>query len=455
MTHLVGFGSDYASTSTPEHIRGGRRKGKSLVQFLANWLDRGLNAAKEERATLCKLQIFVDNKNVCCFVDYESNETVDHITLPAVHLAEGIASNWWLIFGGRDQAHPIQRYQTGFALPALSFRSDGSTFEVIGRTSYNQNPHLRFSVRANDTLTRTDAELTLSRFVYSVVEKLRDESVTNSEVAECWSRVSKSRRDPEEREFCEAAGALGVDPYVISEVDARFIEDTSAFFSQEPLFELLAGARTEERSSSLIDCVNHVESRPQEASVIPELGAVSLGDIQEHRLENPPWAVGYRAARAFRKALGATPDVRFQSPKHLAKKLGASKFDTTKLPEGIRALVSRADGIPHIHLHDHQFERSAYVAAQSNNFAFARAVGDALIFRDSERSVVNNLRHAERQATGRAFAAEFLAPVERIMDMQDEGLDIDEIADEFDVSSYVIDDQLHNEQRIWEACATP
>ena len=427
------------------------------MRFLANWLDRGLNAAQEERATLCELQIFVDDKNVCYFVDYESNQTVDHLTLPAVHLAEGIASNWWLIFGGRDQEHPIQRYQTGFALPALSFRSDGSTFEVIGRTSYSQNPHLRFSVRANDTLTRADAELALSRFVYSVVKKIRAEGVTNSEVAECWSRVSNSRRDPEEREFCEAAGALGVDPYLISEVDARFIENTSAFFSREPLFELLAGARTEERSWSLIDCVNHVESRPQEASIIPELGEVSLGfkDTQEHGLGNSPWAVGYRAARAFRKTIGAAPSARFQSPKHLAKKLGSSKFDTTKLPGGIRALVSRIDGTPHIHLHDHQFERSAYVAAQSNNFAFARAVGDALIFRDSERSVVNNLRHAERQATGRAFAAEFLAPVEMILDMQDEGLDIDEIADEFDVSSYVIDDQLHNEQRIWEACATP
>ena len=428
-----------------------------LVQFSVDWIDQGLNAAKEERATLCKLRIYVGGTNVCSFVDYESNENLDYLTIPAVHLAEGIASNWWLIFGGRDQEHPIQRYQVGFALPALSFRSDGSTFAVTGRTYYTQNPHIRFFVRSGATLTRADAELSLSRFIHSVVDKLGTDGVANSEVTECWSRVSKSRSDPDEREFCEATGALGVDPYAISEADAQFIEKTSRIFSHEPLFEFLAGAKNEDRSSSLLDWINHVESRPPEESIIPEIAGISVGlnGSIKRELEEPPWAVGYRAARAFRKAIGAMPDTRFQSPKSLAKRLGAAKFDTTRLAGGIRALVSRVDGKPHIHLHDHQFEPSAYVAAQSNNFAFARAVGDALIFRGSQRSVVNNLRHAERQATGRAFAAEFLAPVERIMDMHYEGNDIEDIADEFDVSSYVIEDQLHNEKRIWEACATP
>ena len=68
--------------------------------------------------------------------------------------------------------------------------------------------------------------------------------------------------------------------------------------------------------------------------------------------------------------------------------------------------------------------------------------------------MINDLHHAERQATGRAFAAEFLAPVESIVDVYEAGYDAEEIADEFDVSSYVIEDQMRNQDRIRGACHT-
>ena len=65
---------------------------------------------------------------------------------------------------------------------------------------------------------------------------------------------------------------------------------------------------------------------------------------------------------------------------------------------------------------------------------------------------MNDLHHAERQATGRAFAAEFLAPVDSVVDMFEDRYDEEEIADEFDVSSYVIEDQIRNQNRIRGAC---
>ena len=55
-----------------------------------------------------------------------------------------------------------------------------------------------------------------------------------------------------------------------------------------------------------------------------------------------------------------------------------------------------------------------------NLFALARAVGDA---------TVNDLREAARQACGRAFAAEFLVPIEEIFSMRDDGHDVHSIAE--------------------------
>ena len=54
--------------------------------------------------------------------------------------------------------------------------------------------------------------------------------------------------------------------------------------------------------------------------------------------------------------------------------------------------------------------------------------------------------------TGRAFAEEFPAPGESVVDMCEAGYDTEEIADEFDVSSYVIEDQIRNQNRIRWVC---
>lgn len=86
-------------------------------------------------------------------------------------------------------------------------------------------------------------------------------------------------------------------------------------------------------------------------------------------------------------------------------------------------------------------------------FAFARAIGDATANPPAARSVVNDLRDASRQACGRAFAAEFLAPVEEIASMRADGRDTDAIADEFGVSSWLVDRQEENADRIRQACA--
>ena len=74
------------------------------MRLSTEWISEGANASAEERATLCNLQIFVDGENACLHFDPDSKTTFEHITVPAVHLAEGLATDWWSIFGGRPRA---------------------------------------------------------------------------------------------------------------------------------------------------------------------------------------------------------------------------------------------------------------------------------------------------------------------------------------------------------------
>ena len=364
------------------------------MRFQTDWIGGGSNACPEERATLCDLRIFVAEHNVCEFFDLVSNERFESLTVPSVNVA-------------------------------------------------------------GEEMHRRDAEAALSRFIEDVVERLADGGVRSSEVALRWKRVSRSRTDPDEQAFCEAAGALGVDPYAIDEQDNRLIEKVHEYLRGEPLIEFLAGAALGERSESSLDWVTQVESRPQKEAALPGLdeAADQIGPSLQRRAHDRPWRLGYRAARVFRDAVFA-PHERFLSLDRIAKEMGSRTFRAVRIPDRIRALVSRGEGSVRIHLHDHRCDAGEQAASRRDKFAFARAIGDALCFRDEPRSIVNDLEAAERQATGRAFAAQLLAPLDQVLAMSEEHLAVDEIADEFEVSSRVIEHQLENQERIQEACAT-
>ncbi|MDE0177863.1 MAG: hypothetical protein OXP36_04640 [Gammaproteobacteria bacterium] len=168
------------------------------MRFSTEWIGDGPNASAEERATLCNLQIFVNDENACLHFDPDSKTTLEHITVPAVHLAEGLATDWWSIFGGRDREHSVLHHRTGFALPDLGFKCDGSTVEVAATQLSSNNPSVRFWQTGAELLSRECAESTLAEFIERVVGKLSCSGVSSSEVAARWSRVSGSRSTPDE-----------------------------------------------------------------------------------------------------------------------------------------------------------------------------------------------------------------------------------------------------------------
>ena len=434
------------------------------MKFSVEWVDGGTNAAAEERATLCDLRILLGNENACRFLDDVANKTFDALTVPAVHLAEGIARDWWRIFGRRDHRQSLLPYRTGFILPDLRLGFDGTAFEVVGHQQHCANPGLRFWQVEGESASRADAEAALAGFVQAVVDKLASEGIEHCEVALAWARVAASRTDAAEAAFCEAAGALGVDPYAISDDDAQFIEQAGELFAGEALIEFLAGGNRIvdgvrlpfSRRWSTLAWLRDLESRQRYESNLPKLAELR-NQFETSPMRRPgerPWAQGYRMARILSKELNVNGS-RLRTPEALAKKLNGKHFQRVPGPDvetGIRAVVAPTGAGPGIHLRDRNRGRFHW-APQAETFALARSIGDALCLPQFGRRVVNNLHDAEQQAVGRAFAAEFLAPVENVLDMAKEGLDNEEIASEFNVSPQVVQHQLDNSERIATACS--
>lgn len=421
--------------------------------FLANWVADFRSASAEERATMCELIITVGDRNSCSHWNYRANAQFESVTVPTVYLAEGIAADWWRILGGRDQEFPISKYRTGYILPRLTFSCDGSVFQVTGQEAFYENPGLRFQYPGSQDLPRTEAEKELSKFVEDTIEKLSQKGITDSEVAFQWSRVSESRQDPEESSFCEAAGALGVDPYSIDEADATFIMEAGLIFRGEPLSDFLAGVKdtTRNQRKETLSSVKQAIDSTGAGSCLPDLAHASKvvdPSLRGRRPGEGAWAPGYRSARAFRNAIGVSDRGPLTSLSMVSDKLGNKAFEFARGLSGVDALVSRQDNI-HIHL-----QNTTHVIGYewTNNFNFARGVGDVVCFPESEPSVLNGLPGTERQAMGRAFAAEFLAPVDTVLDLSKRGKSDYEIATALNVSPRVVGHQIENRDRIHQAC---
>lgn len=418
------------------------------MKFSVDWLEGAPNRAPEERATAAEFQIWLGGSNATLHVVREQSDTSVH--MPVYSLAEGLALDWWRLFGSREDEISLRRYRSGYAVPDIRMRFDGATFEVHAEQMSYHNPDVRFWAGQSETLSREEAEKTLGEFIATVLERLQERSILATTAALRWARVQTSMSDPEERAYCEAASALGEDPYAVTDDTAEVVEKFSKIFRGEALTEFLAGARNTD-THRLFEWISTVRKRPKyraRLDGLPEL-AEEAARLAPIKASERGWAHGYRRARAFRAALRLGDAERIKTYKQLAKRLGNANFQAKLAVDGIRALRENDDRGVMLHLR----RRDGPSAQTEQLFSFARGIGDVACFPEPDIAPVNELLHAYRQSCGRAFAAEFLAPIREVRAMWDHGRDSLTIADEFGVSERVIEHQIENEDRIEQACA--
>ena len=405
------------------------------------------------------VQLFLGAHNVFASYDPATKRVSHALNLAAVHLADGIIRDWWRILGGRDRRHSLLRHRNGYVLPDIGFRFDGTDFEVSVSQPRYGDEGVRFFFATPEFVTRADLESALAEFVVTVERRLVEAGIQNSPLSSAWARVAASRADPEEAAFCEAAGALHLDPYRIAETDARVIEQSGQLFRGEALIEFLAGLvkRGDSGASStpygpvLAGLSKTIHSSGKEA-LLPALPGIAkdIGRSGQRHPGEKAYAPGYRAAGGLRSILGAQSCSNVPSVTSLANSLGNSRFGAAEHDLGVNAVVSREGDAVRVHLNG---QGGPDWGSWAQNFAFARALGDAVCFPDTGNSVINRLHGAERQATNRAFAAQFLAPVDEVLGMRESGRSLSEVARAFGVASAVIEHQEENKERIWEACA--
>src|SRR6266849_6559746 len=105
---------------------------------------------------------------------------------------------------------------SGFVFPALTFWSGGDDAVIVETPDvpqpFSELEFLRRSGQGIFHLLRDEIEDDFFTLVSAVVKRVSGDGV-GDELREGWDRVLESFGDEEERQYCIAAGRLGIDPY--------------------------------------------------------------------------------------------------------------------------------------------------------------------------------------------------------------------------------------------------
>src|SRR5271157_1120893 len=118
-------------------------------------------------------------------------------TRALITLAEGLAHDWWALFGGRDRELSLIKHRSGYVVPDIRMSFDGTVFEISAHQCTYRNPDVRFWAGPKEVMSRNDAEVLLDSFVAEVLDRLTERQVLGSSAALRWARVQESRANPD------------------------------------------------------------------------------------------------------------------------------------------------------------------------------------------------------------------------------------------------------------------
>ena len=453
------------------------------LRFAFDWMDAESVSGPELAATWASLRIDVGDTVITRIFDERSRTIRDMVFVPLYPLAEWLATNWWfLLYEFENPAkendpafsrrHSLASSREGYGYPNLQIISSGRLVRLV----WTASDHTWFrhtSLEQGWTwIDRDSFHESCANLIESVIARLHAFDIRDTLLEKEWSAIQQA--DNEEAEFCKTAAGLGWDPYAIDDNSLASVLDLGQTLDGVALEEAAAVIPSDHLATSINAFRSVVDHARQNILSLKSLTPLIyssfdtkvLFDNHLHphvRTTNNPWPIsferrnpwheGYALARNLRQTLklGGKPlptlfiiaSVLGESPEQVRKVTRPKDFGPARLLEGV---VTRDNN------NNFAFALSA-VREESKRFLFCRALADVLT--TPEASSVLTKARSWRQQRGRAFAAEFLAPSSAIRDRVSSHVileeDIDRLAKEFGVSSFVIEHQIDNHRiaQIW------
>jgi hypothetical protein len=431
---------------------------RSTIRIAPEWLEAPGVAAPELAATWSSLSIEVDGEIVTQIADDRSGSLRDRIDVPTYPLARWIVRNWffllhhsrplqlpasWRRFDGRSSRsaestewmlhHNLRAVGEGFVWPDLTLLStaEESCAEWWSDPSKRIGAQIRYISSGTAATSRDSLQEALRRVVEATIIRLEDQGVTGFPLADEWEAVLNL--DEEEADFCVASARLGLDAFELSDDVADLVARIGSDLESALLDDFLEAAQPELLAGDMAWVTNASAVLEGATSDVEALPVIDAADAAL-----PPPKRGLAEAARLRKELGIPPTERVD-PLRWVNSMEVQNADENLVGLGGRS-TTRAAVLATNGRHRHLLGR---------RFTAARALRDFAMSSTTTRFLVTSSRLPAQQAN-RAFAAEFLAPVEGITELLPRGTHplpweaVDEIAEHYEVSPMVVVHQIED-----------
>jgi hypothetical protein len=426
----------------------------SRIDFDIEWQDPGAARGPELHATWARLQIAVEGEFVTRLYDTSLNSVRTGVYLPLYPLAEWIVTNWWALLyecvrpsqatsKAYGRRHNIRNASEGYALPSLEIRPTAGHFELTWQRRTLPDCRLEFLRYGAATLASASVEDSLSTLVKRVIARLDEKGVADTVLQRDWMAIEA--QDEDQTAFCRAAGAMGLDPFDLpSQIEDKIVNADHVLPDsvESDFFEAAEPTRIDQQLQWVQEGLELADG----GSDLPALRSLRerLNGING---ETTPWAQGYAFARRLRQELGLGDKERVD----LAE-LGLGDAGGGAIVEHPRHAQVGFDALTVVGSSGNPGFVVRQTLKPNQRFACCRALFEYLCSPASATSLISSTV-SDKQKRNRAFAAELLAPAslleERLSGDRIGSTELDELAQRFDVSSYVIEHQIRNHQLGW------
>lgn len=415
------------------------------LQFKLNW-ERSDIAVPEEQVTYASLGIWAGDRAVTRVEDQIAKTTRDVVRVSVYPLALWLASNWWRLRWevptrqcreDWKMTHQLAAAGGGYLWPDLEIVSHGEFVRLHARdTSRYTTKSLAYLNNVDFSCPSNEFVNAVDELIESVTERLSAQGVRDTALHQIWALVREERQDEEMCNYRRLEALLGCDAEEGPEEHIRALLDAGSRLGEEAVAEVAADVG---RVGGLED----VESRLEQADemTIRDISGLRTR-INGQRDDGYPWQRGEEAARKLRDAIGHPEGPLDNDLLEEWLTLSSGTLESPPAEDIAFAAAFRENA---------EAERARLVFRSNfvsgRRFEVSRLVGDHLLAApEGDRLMPATHAKTARQSTQRAFAAEFLLPLQdlkdRLGDAPEDEDRIDDVADEYGVSPLLVRTRL-------------
>ncbi|OYY75473.1 MAG: hypothetical protein B7Y40_00690 [Gammaproteobacteria bacterium 28-57-27] len=391
------------------------------LRFSIDWLSSG-SVDPVLRDTSAQLSIHLDEICLTRHEDVWSKTVRDAVLVSAYPLALWFASSWWRLNweplpqkGAKPpldwrMVHEMGAANHGFVWPRVLFASDGEMINIWAESIATQGQSVGYLNGLNipRSVSVDTFQSQVSGFIEDVLHRLDAVGCGQTDLASLWSFVQEDRLSPDASNRRRLEAQMGFDP---EECPAEVMDDVlriqeimgvNALSELAPIFGRCGGMTLVE-IDALVK-VKGIRGHPQ----------VSQKTINVNSSLTAPWQQGVDAARQLRAELGNINEPIDENK--LLDLLGLTKreVDSWGGQKNKSIAIARprsGGGFDFIPRKLHRFAR---------RFEFARFLEECLnTFLSPQDWLITSDLATAKQKRQRAFAAEFLCPIQSLVSFLD------------------------------------